>query len=418
MQHLREADPDVWALIQQEEQRQATKIRLIPSENYVSRAVMQATGSVFTNKYSEGYPGRRYYEGQQFVDVLETLAHSRARELFGAKFVNVQPYSGSPANQAVCHALLEPGDTIMGLDLRHGGHLTHGWKVNFSARYYRSVPYRLDTQTGLIDYDALEMLAKEVKPKLIICGATAYPRVIDFARIADIARSIGAFSLADIAHISGLVAGGVHPTPIGVTDVISTTTHKSLRGPRGAMIMTNSEDIARKIDRAVFPGLQGGPHNNTTAAIAVALREALAPEFRAYAQQVVRNAKVLATALIKRNYALVSGGTDNHLILIDLTGKGITGKSAAQALDLGGIETNYNTIPDDPRKANDPSGLRIGTPAVTSCGMKELEMERIAEWMDRIISNHTDQQLVNSIRDEIAEFCSAFPTRGIDGPAF
>lgn len=413
MSNLRGVDPEVWALIQQEELRQTSKIRLIPSENYVSKAVLEATGSVFTNKYSEGYAGNRYYEGQQNVDVLETLAQNRAKELFGARYVNVQPYSGSPANQAVCHALLEPGDTIMGLDLRHGGHLTHGWKVNFSARYYRSVPYRVNPATGLLDYDALEALANEHRPKLIICGATAYSRIIDFPRIAEIARSTGAYSLADIAHISGLIVAGEHPSPVGVTDVVSTTTHKSLRGPRGAMIMTNSEELAKKIDRAVFPGLQGGPHNNTTAAIAVALKEAATPEFREYGRQIVRNAKTLADALAKKGYNLISGGTDNHLILIDLTSKGISGKVAARALDLGGIETNYNTIPDDPRKANDPSGLRIGTPAVTTRGMKEAEMRQIAEWMDLIIRNHDDETLLDSTRSEIASFCEVFPAPGI-----
>jgi len=415
MRDLRSADLEVWTLIRQEERRQAEKIRLIPSENYVSHAVMEATGSVFTNKYSEGYPGRRYYEGQQVVDALEELAQARARSLFGVKYVNVQPYSGSPANLAVCFALLDPGDALMGLDLTHGGHLTHGWKVNFSAKYYRSVPYRLNTATGLIDYDALEETARRERPKLIICGATAYPRTIDFARVAAIAREVGAYSLDDIAHIAGLIAGGVHPSPAGIVDVITTTTHKSLRGPRGAMIMTDSEEIAKKVDRAIIPGLQGGPHDHTTAAIAVALREASTPEFKAYARQIVANAKAFAEELLSLGYALVSGGTDTHLMVIDLTNKGVSGKAAARALDLGGIETNYNTIPDDPRKANDPSGLRIGTPAVTSRGMREDEMRRIARWMDRIIAHLDDEAVLEKTRLEVAELCRSFPAPGLPG---
>jgi len=413
MRDLRSADLEVWTLVKQEERRQADKIRLIASENYVSHAVKEATGSVFTNKYSEGYPGRRYYEGQQVVDALEELARKRARDLFGARYVNVQPYSGSPANLAVCFALLQPGDTLMGLDLTHGGHLTHGFQRNFSAIYYRSVPYRLSKETGRIDFDALEETARRERPKLIICGATAYPRLIEFERFAAIAEEVGAYLLADIAHIAGLVAGGAHPSPVGIADVITTTTHKSLRGPRGAMIMTNDEDIYKRVNRAIIPGLQGGPHNNTTAAIAVALREAGAPEFRQYAQQIVANARALAQELVDLGYALVSGGTDNHLILLDLTSTGISGKTAAQALDLGGIETNCNTIPDDPRKPTDPSGIRVGTPAVTSRGMKEPEMRRVARWMDRIMKNHDDDSVLDRTRDEIAEFCRSFPAPGL-----
>jgi glycine hydroxymethyltransferase len=410
---LRDVDPEVSSLIRQEEMRQADKIRLIPSENYVSRAVMEATGSVFTNKYSEGYPGRRYYEGQQHVDKLEELAQQRVRDLFGVEYVNVQPYSGSPANLAVSFALLEPGDTIMGLHLTHGGHLTHGWRVNYSAKYYRSVPYKLNSKTGLIDYDELEELAEREKPKLIISGATAYSRIIDFERIGRIAKGVGAYCLADIAHIAGLIAGGVHPSPVGVVDVISSTTHKSLRGPRGAMIMTNDKDIYNRVNRAIIPGLQGGPHNHTTAAIAVAMKEAATDEFREYARQIVVNSQALASKLLSLGYSLVSGGSDNHLILIDLTNKGVPGKVAAKALDLAGIVTNYNTIPDDPRKPFDPSGVRIGTPAVTSRGMKEPEMRQIAVWMDVVVKHHDDDGVLDRTRGEVVEMCQKFPAPGM-----
>ena len=413
MRDLRSTDLEVWTLVRQEERRQADKIRLIPSENYVSQAVAEATGSVFANKYSEGYPGRRYYEGQQVVDVLEELAQKRAQDLFGAKYVNVQPYSGSPANLAVAFALLQPHDTIMGLHLTHGGHLTHGWQANYSAVFYHAIPYHLDPKTGLIDYDALEEIALREKPKLIISGASAYPRVIDFPRISEIAKKVGAYHQADIAHIAGLIAGGAHPSPVGVADVVTTTTHKSLRGPRGAMILTNDEDIYKKVNRAIIPGLQGGPHNNTTAAIAVALREAATPEFRAYAAQIVANARAMADELCALGYTLVSGGTDNHLMLVDVTAKGISGKTAAKALDLGGIEANYNVIPDDPRKPTDPSGVRFGTPAVTSRGMKEPEMRRIARWIDEIIRHHGEDAVLDRVRTEISEFCRAYPAPGL-----
>jgi len=414
MRDLRTVDLEVWSLAQQEESRQAKKIRLIASENYVSHAVREASASVFTNKYSEGYPGRRYYEGQQNVDPLEELARQRARDVFGVKYVNVQPYSGSPANLAVYFALLDPGDTFMGQHLTHGGHLTHGWKANFSATYYNSVPYHLNGD-GLIDYDEIEKLAKEHRPKLLISGASAYSRVIDWERLADIAHSVDAYLLADIAHIAGLIAGGVHPSPVGYADVITTTTHKSLRGPRGAMVMTDDEYIAKKVDRAIIPGLQGGPHNNTTAAIAVALAEANTPEFKAYARQVVTNASTLAGALTERDYQIVSGGTDNHLMLIDVTNKGISGKQAAQALDLAGLETNYNTIPDDPRKPFDPSGLRLGTPATTSRGMTETEMVQIAEWIDRVVRDHENDAVLSEVREEVVALCDRFPAPGLPG---
>lgn len=412
MEHLRRRDLEVWTIIKQEEERQASKIRLIASENYTSHAVMEATGSVLTNKYSEGYPGRRYYQGQEHVDQVELLAQERAKKLFGVKYANVQPYSGSPANLAVCFALLQPGDTIMGLHLPHGGHLTHGWKVNYSGVFYRSAPYYLN-DAGMFDYDAIEELAREHKPKLIISGTSAYSRVIDWQRMTDIAHSVGAYSQADIAHIAGLIAGGAHPSPAGIVDVITTTTHKSLRGPRGAMIMTDNEEIAKKIDRAIIPGLQGGPHNHTTAAIAVALKEASTPEFRDYVRQIVVNAKTLAEALIDKGYRLISGGTDNHLMLIDMTNKGVSGKQAAQALDLAGIVTNSNSIPNDPRKPFDPSGLRLGTPAVTSRGMREAEMRTIAEWVDRVVTDHENDEVINAVRGEVAELCEKYPAPGM-----
>ena len=371
---LEQVDPTIAQLVRQEEIRQASSIRLIPSENYASSAVMEATGSVLTNKYSEGYPGRRYYQGQEFIDQIERLARDRAKELFGAEHANVQPYSGSPANAAVYLALLEPGDTVMGLSLPFGGHLTHGWKVNFSGIQYRSVQYEVDPTTHLVDLDLIAETARKERPKVIFTGGTAYPRVWDFEAFATIAREIDAVLVADIAHIAGLVAAGVHPSPIPHAPVITSTTHKTLRGPRGGLILCTKE-YARPLDRAIFPGLQGGPHNHTTAALAVALAEAKTDTFRHYAEQIVKNAKALAEALLGHGFKLISGGTDNHLILIDTTqGTGdraaVPGKPAAQTLEKAGIECNYNTVPFEPRKPFDPSGIRIGTPAVTSCAMK------------------------------------------------
>jgi glycine hydroxymethyltransferase len=405
-------DPEVARLIAAEERRQADKIRLIPSENYVSRAVLEATGSVLTNKYSEGYPGRRYYEGQQFIDPIEELALERATTLFGAEHANVQPYSGSPCNLAVYLAFLEPGDTVMGMALPHGGHLTHGWNVSITGRYFRSVQYGVRRDTGTIDYDEVREIARREKPKLIWAGGTAIPRFIDFAAFAEIADEVDAIFAADVAHIAGLIVGGVHPSPVPLADVVTTTTHKTLRGPRGALFVSRAEH-AKALDRAVFPGLQGGPHNHTTAAIAVALKEAAQPAFKTYAAQVVANAKALAEALLARGYDLVSGGTDNHLILIDLTGKDVPGKKAAQALDRAGIELNYNTVPFDPRKPFDPSGIRLGTPSVTSRGMAETDMARIAEWMDLVISAPEDEALGERTAAEISEFCRAYPAPGI-----
>ena len=409
---LESTDADLARLVVSEENRQEDKIRLIPSENYVSEAVLAATGTVLTNKYSEGYPGRRYYEGQQFIDPIEQLAVSRAKELFGAEHANVQPYSGSPCNLAVYLAFLEPGDTVMGMALPHGGHLTHGWNVSVTGRWFRSVQYGVSRQTGRIDYDEVRDLAKREQPKLIWAGGTAIPRIIDFSIFGEIAHEVGAIFAADIAHIAGLIAGGAHPSPVPFADVVTTTTHKTLRGPRGAMLMSRSEH-AKSLDFAVFPGLQGGPHNHTTAAIAVALKEASQVEFKEYAHQVVANAAALASALTDRGFDLVSGGTDNHLILIDLTDKGVGGKPAAKALDRSGIELNYNTVPFDPRKPFDPSGIRLGTPAVTSRGMREAQMGLIAGWIDRVVSSPEDEALAVEVAGEIRELCRDFPAPGL-----
>ncbi|MBX6370882.1 MAG: serine hydroxymethyltransferase [Acidothermus sp.] len=416
---LSSVDPDIAELVRSEERRQSEKIRLIPSENYVSRAVLEATGTVLTNKYSEGYPGRRYYEGQQFIDQIETIAVERAKQLFGVDHANVQPYSGSPANLAIYLALLSPGDTVMGMALPMGGHLTHGWSVSATGIWFRSVQYGVRRDTGRIDFDEVRDLARKERPKLIFAGGTAIPRIIDFAAFAEIAREVDAVLVADIAHIAGLVAGGVHPTPVGHAEIISTTTHKTLRGPRGAMLMCDAKH-AKALDKAVFPGLQGGPHNHTTAAIAVALREAMQPEFREYARQIVANAAALADELLARGFDLVSGGTDNHLILVDLTSKGVAGKPAAKALDRAGLEVNYNTVPYDPRKPFDPSGIRLGTPAVTTRGMGPAEMRQIAAWIDEVVSalakgdEDTCAATEQRIAGEVRELTSRFPAPGID----
>jgi len=410
--HLAQVDPDVAALVAAEERREFEKIRLIPSENYVSRAVLEATGSVFTNKYSEGYAGKRYYEGQQCVDPLEQLAIQRAKSLFGADHANVQPYSGSPANLAVYFALLKPGDTVMGMSLPHGGHLTHGWNVSITGTFFRSVQYGVQIDTGLIDYGQVRELAVKERPKLIIAGATAYPRVIDFPAMRAIADEVGAHLLVDMAHIAGLVAGGAHPTPIPHAHVVSTTTHKTLRGPRGAMLLCK-EEMAKAIDKAVFPGLQGGPHNHTTAGIAVALREAATDTFKAYAHQIVKNARVLAEGLAGYGFKLVSGGTDTHLILMDVTPRGMTGKAYAKALDRAGLECNYNTVPGDQRKPFDPSGLRLGTPACTSRGMREPEMAKIASWFSRVAENAAHEAELDTIAAEVRDLCAGFPCPGI-----
>ena len=409
---LAEVDPDIDALIHEEERREADTLRVIASENYVSRAVLEATGSILTNKYSEGYAGKRYYEGQQSIDPIEELACRRLKELFRMEHVNVQPYSGSPANLAVYLATLSPGDTVMGLGLASGGHLTHGHTVSITGRYFKSIPYGLRASDARIDMDQVRTLAREHKPKLIFCGTTAYPRTIDFRAFGEVAKEVGAVLAADIAHIAGLVVAGVHPSPAGIADVVTTTTHKTLRGPRGGVVMCRQE-LAAAIDKAVFPGLQGGPHNHTTAGIAVAAREAALPSFRAYAQQIVDNARVLAEELLARGFRLVTGGTDNHLILVDLTNKNVTGKVAAKALDRAGIVANYNAIPNDPRKPFDPSGLRMGTPAVTSRGMKAAEMKRLAAFIDEVVAAPADDARIARIAGDVKEMCRGFPAPGL-----
>src|SRR5215207_4051306 len=410
---LRTADPEVADLVAAEAERQRDSVRLIASENYVSRAVLEATGTMLTNKYSEGYAGKRYYEGQQVIDQVETLAIERAKALFGVEHANVQPYSGSPANLAVYLAFLEPGDTVMGMALPMGGHLTHGWSVSVTGKWFRPVQYEVGRDSGRVDLDQVRELALAERPKLIFCGGTAIPRLIDFKGFAEIAREVDAILCADIAHIAGLIAGGAHPSPAAHADVISTTTHKTLRGPRGAMLMSREEHAAA-LNKAVFPGLQGGPHNHTTAAIAVALKEAATDEFRAYAHQIVDNARALAEALIECGFDLVSGGTDNHLILVDLSNKEIGGKPAAQALDRAGIELNYNTVPYDTRKPFDPSGIRLGTPSVTTRGMTTEHMAPIAAWMDRAVeaAKRDDGAAIEAIAAEVREFTSEFPIPG------
>ncbi|MEV4428319.1 serine hydroxymethyltransferase [Streptomyces sp. NPDC049602] len=416
---LATADPELAALVGAEERLQAETLRLIPSENYVSAAVLEASGTVLQNKYSEGYPGRRYYEGQQNIDQVETLAVERAKALFGVDHANVQPYSGSPANLAVYLAFAQPGDTVMGMALPMGGHLTHGWGVSATGSWFRGVQYGVRKAAvseggGLIDFDQVRDLALKERPKVIFCGGTALPRTIDFAAFGEIARESGAVLVADVAHIAGLIAGGAHPSPVGHVDVISTTTHKTLRGPRGAMLMSR-EEHAKALDKAVFPGLQGGPHNQTTAAIAVALREASQPSFRDYAHAVVANARALAEALLARGFDLVSGGTDNHLILIDLTPKQVPGKIAAKALDRAGIVVNYNTVPYDPRKPFDPSGIRIGTPSLTSRGLTTDHMATVAEWIDRAVTaaGTGDEDTLAAVRAEVADLMAAHPAPGL-----
>ena len=412
MEEVRRIDREIFDLIKQEEQRQSDKIRLIASENYVSAAVLQATGSVLTNKYSEGYAGRRYYEGQQIIDQVERLAIQRARDLFGAEHVNVQPYSGSPANLAVYLAFLSPGDTILGMALPHGGHLTHGASVSISGKYFRAESYGLHPDTGLLDYESVRRKALDCRPKIIIAGHSAYPRIIDFELFREIADEAGALLMVDMAHFAGLVAGGVHPSPVPHADIVTTTTHKSLRGPRGALIMCRREHGAA-IDKAVFPGIQGGPHNHTTAAMAVAFKEAQSEAFREYAGQVVTNASVLADTLNKWDFALVTGGTDNHLLLADLGSKGVTGKTAARALDAAGLVVNYNAVPFDVRKPFDPSGIRLGTSAVTSRGFREREMIQVGEWINAVVSEPENSRLIEEIARDVASFCKDFPAPGL-----
>lgn len=411
---LSAADPELAALVGAEERLQAETLRLIASENYVSAAVLEASGTVLQNKYSEGYPGRRYYEGQQVIDQVERLAVARAKALFGVEHANVQPYSGSPANLAVYLAFAEPGDTVMGMALPMGGHLTHGWGVSATGTWFRGVQYGVRADTGRIDFDEVRDLALKERPKVIFCGGTAIPRTIDFAAFGEIAQECGAVLVADVAHIAGLIVGGAHPSPVPYADVISTTTHKTLRGPRGAMLMSRASH-AKAIDKAVFPGLQGGPHNQTTAAIAVALHEAARPSFPEYARSVVANAKALAEALLERGFDLVSGGTDNHLILMDLTPKNVPGKLAAKALDRAGLVVNHNAVPYDPRKPFDPSGLRIGTPSLTSRGLGTRHMPTVADWIDRGVTaaGAGDEDALAKIRTEVADLMTAFPAPGL-----
>ncbi len=405
---LAEVDAQIFEALTAEMQRQREGIELIPSENYVSRAVLTAIGSVFTNKYSEGYVHKRYYGGNENVDTIEELAIERAKQLFNADHANVQPYSGSPANLAVYYALLAPGDSVMGLALPDGGHLTHGWKVNFSAHFFTSEQYPVDPKTGRIDYDVVWKLAKEHRPKLIWAGGTAYPRIFEFDKFAQIAEDVGARFAADIAHISGLVATGLHPDPVPYADAVTMTTHKLLRGPRGAMILCKKKH-ARVIDRAVFPGLQGGPHDHVTAAIAVCLHEASTPEYKAYCQQVVTNAKVMAEELMRRGFEIVSGGTDNHLLLVDLTNKNVPGKVAQAALDRANITLNANMVPGDRRSAFDPSGVRLGTPAITTRGFEEDEVRIVANWVADVIEHVEEEAVIERVRNEVIDLCNQFP---------
>jgi glycine hydroxymethyltransferase len=404
---LKDFDPAILKSIKLEQERQEEGLEMIPSENFVSPAVLEALGSVLTNKYSEGYVGKRYYGGCEFIDEVEQLAIDRAKQLFGAEHVNVQPLSGAPANIAVYFALLKPGDTILGMDLSHGGHLTHGHPVTAMAKIFNFIRYKTNAE-GKIDLDNLRAMALEHKPKMILVGYSAYSREIDYAEIKKIADEVGALTMADIAHIAGLIAGGQMNNPVPLFDVVTTTTHKTLRGPRGGMIMCKAVH-APAIDKAVFPGLQGGPHENNIAAKAVAFKEALEPAFKDYANQIKKNAKVLERVFREKGYTLCHGGTDNHLLLIDVTTKGLTGKIGQIALDKAGITVNKNMIPDDPRSPMDPSGIRLGTPAITTRGLKEAEMELVAGWIDKALMNHSDDTVLASIRSEVKELMKRFP---------
>lgn len=413
MNTLQKNDPEIYQLVKSEEAYQRATIRMIASENYTSKAVLEACGTVFQNKYSEGYPGARFYQGQVNCDALELIAIDRAKQVFGAEHANVQPYSGSPANLAVYLAFAAPGDTVLGLNLSHGGHLTHGSKASATGKWFNAVHYNLHPETGLLDYDEIRRLALEHKPKILIAGHSAYPRQLDFAKFRAIADEVGCILFVDMAHFAGLVAGGAHPNPVPYADVVTTTTHKTLRGPRGAIILCK-EKHAKAIDKAVFPGLQGGPHNATTAGIAVALGEALKPEFKKYAADTVANAKVLAAELVAKGFQLVSGGTDNHLMLIDLSNKNVTGKVMAVALEKAGIVLNYNTVPGETRKASDPSGIRLGTPSITSRGFGPAEMKQIAIWMDAVASKVDDETFLAKTAKEVETLCAKFPVPGID----
>lgn len=411
--HLKAQDPEIYEAIMRERMRQAYELELIASENYVSPAVLETMGTILTNKYSEGYPGKRYYAGQENIDTVETLAIERAKSLFGAEHANVQPLSGSPANASVYMAFIKPGDKVLGLSLDHGGHLSHGHPVNFSGMLYDFVRYGVE-EDGYIDMDKVREIAIKERPKMIVAGFSAYSRNMDWKRFKEIADEVGAYTFADIAHIAGLIAGGVIDSPVPYFDVVTTTTHKTLRGPRGALILSK-EEHAKAINKAVFPGMQGGPHDHINAAKAVAFKEAMQPEFKQYAKQVVANAKTLATELMNRGFKIISNGTDNHLMLIDMIkSKGIPGKDAEKALENAGISCNKNMVPFDPRSPFDPSGIRIGTPAITTRGMKESEMTQLAIWMDQILSDHENESLQKQVLGEIKELCKDFPVPGIE----
>lgn len=405
---IKEADPEAHKFLTQELHRQTYGLEMIASENYASLAVMEAQGSIFTNKYAEGYPGKRYYGGCEFIDKAENLAINRAKEIFGAEHVNVQPHSGSQANMAVYMTCISPGDTILGMDLSQGGHLTHGSKVNFSGKLYNFASYGIDPETHLIDYENIRAIANDCKPKLIIAGYSAYPRTLDFKKFREIADEVGALLHVDMAHFAGLVAAGVHPSPIPYADFVTTTTHKTLRGPRGGMILCK-EEYAKKLNSQIFPGIQGGPLEHAILAKAVAFGEALKPDFKTYQEQVIKNAKVLGEELVKKNLSLVSGGTDNHLILVDLTSTAATGKDAEEALDKAGITVNKNTIPNEQRSPFVTSGVRLGTPALTTRGMGENEMLLIAGYISDVINNHSDDSVLNAIHKKVTELCKKFP---------
>ena len=409
MDTLKQSDPEIAKELDLELNRQRTKLELIASENIVSKAVMEAQGSVLTNKYAEGYPGKRYYGGCEYVDVVEQLAIDRAKKLFGAEYAHVQPHSGAQANMAVFFALLTPGDTVMGMNLTDGGHLTHGSPVNMSGKYFKIVPYGVDKETERIDYDALEKQAEECKPKMIVAGASAYARIIDFPRLAEIAHKVGAYLMVDIAHIAGLVAAGLHPSPVPYADVVTTTTHKTLRGPRGGMILCKDAEFGKQFNKAVFPGIQGGPLMHVIAAKAVALGEALRPEFKEYAAQTIKNAKALAETLQQDGFRIVSGGTDNHLMLVDLTSKDITGKEAQTVLDEVNITSNRNTIPFEPRSPFVTSGIRLGSPALTTRGFKEDDMREVGNIIALVLNDPTNEEKKEEARRRVAALCAKYP---------
>ena len=409
MKYIKDYDVEVYNAILEEEKRQEEGIELIASENFVSKAVMEAAGSVFTNKYAEGYPERRYYGGCVNADTVEQLAIDRLKKIFGAKFANVQPHSGSQANMGVYVSLLEAGDKILGMGLSSGGHLTHGYKVNFSGKNYIGIEYGLNPETELLDYDEVRRLAVQEKPKIIVAWASAYSRVIDFKKFREIADEVGAYLMVDMAHIAGLVAAGEHPNPMEYADIVTSTTHKTMRGPRGGIILTNNEEIAKKIDKAIFPGIQGGPLMHIIAAKAVAFKEALLPEFKEYQKQVVKNAKAMADALVKGGLRIVSGGTDNHLMLVDLRAKGVTGKQAEESLEKAGITCNKNAIPNDPEKPFITSGVRLGTPAITARGMKEDEAVKIAEMIIKVLENVNDDEKIAEVKNEVLKLTEKFP---------